>query len=111
MTRGPRNSTDALAFLLLWALFSLLAVSPALPGDSLASMLAGFLVTVVVVAALIVRRADDLLFGLSRTPRGPTVEEQRLRGAFRRQSHPDTAGRPRPRAPGPGAGAATSLFI
>lgn len=33
---------------------------------------------------------------------GPPSEEQRLRGAFRRQSAPDTPGRPRlPRAPGP----------
>ena len=32
---------------------------------------------------------------------GPPREEQRLRGAFRRQSAPDTPGRPRlPRAPG-----------
>lgn len=32
---------------------------------------------------------------------GPPDEEKRLRGAFRRQSFPDTPGRPRrPRAPG-----------
>ncbi|MFD4366666.1 DUF6412 domain-containing protein [Rhodococcus sp. NPDC058521] len=32
---------------------------------------------------------------------GPPRDEQRLRGAFRRQSAPDTPGRPRlPRAPG-----------
>ena len=110
MTRTRRNSTDVLGFLLLWALVSLLAFSPAVPGDTLGSLLAGVLVTLVLVAALTVRRTDDLLFGLSRTPRGPTVAEQRLRGAFRRQSRPDAPGRPRPRAPGPGAGAATSRF-
>ncbi|WP_051407219.1 DUF6412 domain-containing protein [Nocardia sp. CNY236] len=31
---------------------------------------------------------------------GPRREEKLLRGAFRRQSAPDTPGRPRPRAPG-----------
>ncbi|WP_369123103.1 DUF6412 domain-containing protein [Nocardia amamiensis] len=31
---------------------------------------------------------------------GPQRDEQRLRGAFRRQSAPDTPGRPHPRAPG-----------
>ncbi|WP_407445973.1 DUF6412 domain-containing protein [Rhodococcus sp. (in: high G+C Gram-positive bacteria)] len=110
MSRRLRHSTDVLGFLLLWALVSLLAFSPALPGDTLGSLLAGVFVTLVVIAAHTVRRTDDLLFGLSRTPRGPTVAEQRLRGAFRRQSRPDTPGRPRSRAPGPGAGAATSRF-
>lgn len=98
MTPARRNSTDVLGFLLLWALVSLFAFSPAVPGDTLGSLLAGVLVTLVVIAALTVRRTDDLLFGLSRTPRGPTVAEQRLRGAFRRQSRPDTPGRPRPRS-------------
>lgn len=32
---------------------------------------------------------------------GPPADERRLRGSFRRQTHPATAGRPMPRAPGP----------
>ncbi|MBY6684005.1 hypothetical protein HQ305_06710 [Rhodococcus sp. BP-149] len=31
---------------------------------------------------------------------GPPADERRLRGSFRRQSHPATPGRPMPRAPG-----------
>ncbi|MEU5844486.1 MULTISPECIES: DUF6412 domain-containing protein [unclassified Rhodococcus (in: high G+C Gram-positive bacteria)] len=69
-------------------------------GDS-STLLAGLLVAVVAVAALVlVTCADDPLFSFSRSIRGPTSEEQRRRGELRRHSHPDTAGRPRPRAPG-----------
>lgn len=32
---------------------------------------------------------------------GPPADESRLRGSFRRQTHPATPGRPMPRAPGP----------
>ncbi|WP_422628683.1 DUF6412 domain-containing protein [Rhodococcus sp. (in: high G+C Gram-positive bacteria)] len=69
-------------------------------GDNTA-LLAGLLVAVVAVAALaLTTGADDPLFAFGRNIRGPTTEEQRLHGEFRRHSHPDTAGRPRPRAPG-----------
>ncbi len=39
---------------------------------------------------------------------GPPADERRLRGSFRRQSHPATPGRPMPRAPGALAGAQPS---
>jgi len=106
MSYDRRNGTDVLVFLLLWAFLSFLAVHPATTGDSTASLMAGLLVTVAVIAVLVVRPTGNLLCRMSCTIRGPTVDEQRLRGAFRRQSQPDTPGRPRPRAPGPVAGAA-----
>ncbi|MEU0545835.1 DUF6412 domain-containing protein, partial [Nocardia sp. NPDC005978] len=37
---------------------------------------------------------------LYRSAGPPASAERRRRGAFLRQSNPDTAGRPRPRAPG-----------
>ena len=59
--------------------------------------------------ALVVLVAAALLHGTGVTPlawaarhRGPDDDERQLRGAFRRQSSPDAAGRPRPRAPGTG---------
>ncbi|CAM2771909.1 DUF6412 domain-containing protein [Prescottella defluvii] len=105
MGYGWRRSTDVLVFLLLWAAISLLALGIASTGDT-TSLLAGLVVAVAAVAALVlVWRADDLIFGLGRTTRGPTGEEKRLRGAFRRHSHPDAPGRRRPRAPGLLAGA------
>jgi Family of unknown function (DUF6412) len=111
MTSGWQRGVNVLAFLMSWAAIWLLAVDLTLASDT-ASMLAGLVVVVAAVAALVlVWRADDPLFGLSRTTRGPTAEEQRLRGAFRRHSHPDTPGRPRSRAPGPFAGAVPSASI
>ena len=91
-----------LAFLLTWgAAFGAVLAQP----DTRSLLLAGLVVVLTLsMAYLVVSRAEDLLFGQCRTVRGPTAEEQRLRGTFRRQSHPDAAGRPRPRAPGPRAG-------
>ncbi|NKY35035.1 hypothetical protein HGA13_18435 [Nocardia speluncae] len=102
MLSGRYLVNTVVAFLLVWgAAFGSVLTQP----DTRALLLAGLLVVVTVaVAYLVVSRAEDLLFGQCRTVRGPTAEEQRLRGTFRRQSHPDAAGRPRPRAPGPRAG-------
>lgn len=90
---------SVVAFLLVWGTaFGSVLTQP----DTRSLLLAGLVVVVTIAAAyLVVCRAEDLLFGQCRTVRGPTAEEQRLRGAFRRHSHPDAAGRPRPRAPGP----------
>nr|WP_280400864.1 DUF6412 domain-containing protein [Nocardia carnea] len=53
------------------------------------------------VIAIAGRGAVSQLRLLTSTDIGPPREEKRLRGAFRRQSAPDTPGRPRrPRAPG-----------
>ncbi|MGB3770858.1 MAG: DUF6412 domain-containing protein [Rhodococcus sp. (in: high G+C Gram-positive bacteria)] len=70
---------------------------------------ASFLAIVIVLSAALIVAALTSRLGLLRAfvPRqhGSTDDEQRLRGSFRRQSHPDTAGRPMPRAPGALAGA------
>lgn len=105
MTNGSRRGADVLVVLLLWAAIWFHTVGLAAGGDT-TTLLAGLVIALAAVVALVlVWRADDLLFGRCRTTRGPTSEEKRLRGAFRRHSHPDTPGRPRPRAPGPRAGA------
>ncbi|MEU4316398.1 DUF6412 domain-containing protein [Nocardia sp. NPDC024068] len=62
----------------------------------------GAAVAVLVVIAFAGRQAAVRLRSLITASAGPPREEKRLRGAFRRQSAPDTPGRPRlPRAPGP----------
>lgn len=111
MGYGWRRGTDVLIFLLLWAAIWFHALGLASTGDTTA-LLAGLAITLAAVAALVlVWRTDDLMFGLCRTTRGPTSEEKRLRGAFRRHSHPDTPGRPLPRAPGPYAGTAPPTSV
>lgn len=100
MSKGWRRGVDVLALLLLWASIWFLALGLASSGDT-TTLSAGLVIALVAVAALVlIWRADDLMFGLCRTTRGPTSEERRLRGAFRRHSHPDAPGRPRSRAPG-----------
>lgn len=101
---GTRNGVEVILFALSWAAAVFLTVDLASAGNT-SALLTGLLITVVAVASLVlVWRADDLLFALGRTTRGPTEEEHRKRGELRRHSHPNTAGRPRPRAPGPRAG-------
>ncbi|WP_245649855.1 DUF6412 domain-containing protein [Nocardia shimofusensis] len=61
----------------------------------------GAAVAIVVVLAFAGRGAVAHGYAPTTTAGGPPSEEKRLRGAFRRQSFPDTPGRPRrPRAPG-----------
>ncbi|MEV0045612.1 DUF6412 domain-containing protein [Nocardia rhamnosiphila] len=61
----------------------------------------GAAVAVAVVIVVACRVSVSQLPALTATAGGPPREEKRLRGAFRRQSAPDTPGRPRrPRAPG-----------
>ncbi|WP_229568892.1 DUF6412 domain-containing protein [Rhodococcus sp. RDE2] len=61
----------------------------------------GATVAIVVLLALAGQSSLSQLRSLTEATTGPPVEEQRLRGSFRRQSAPDTPGRPRqPRAPG-----------
>lgn len=59
----------------------------------------------VAAVALIVLSRPMWFPALSAPSHGPPAEERRLRGSFRRQTQPDTAGRPMPRAPGIAAGA------
>lgn len=61
----------------------------------------GAAVAVAVIIAIAGRSSVPQLHLVTATAIGPPSEEKRLRGAFRRQSAPDTPGRPRrPRAPG-----------
>ncbi|WP_459546086.1 DUF6412 domain-containing protein [Nocardia sp. X0981] len=61
----------------------------------------GTAVAIVVVLAFAGRGTVAHGYAPAETVGGPPSEEKRLRGAFRRQSFPDTPGRPRrPRAPG-----------
>ncbi|MFI5716351.1 DUF6412 domain-containing protein [Nocardia sp. NPDC051750] len=61
----------------------------------------GAAVAVAVLIAIAGRDSISQLHALTTAAVGPPREERRLRGAFRRQSAPDTPGRPRlPRAPG-----------
>ncbi|MBY6538772.1 hypothetical protein HQ325_08825 [Rhodococcus sp. BP-349] len=55
-------------------------------------------VSAVLLAAAVLR--PDLAVMRPATGSGPPADERRLRGSFRRQTHPATPGRPMPRAPG-----------
>ncbi|MGH3321154.1 MAG: DUF6412 domain-containing protein [Streptosporangiaceae bacterium] len=89
--------TRWLAALLSLAVAVLVVDVPMTSGN--AALLGVVLAVVLVATALHVcrgRTAGTLVVAVSR----PEADERCLRGAFRRQSRPDTPGRPRPRAPG-----------
>lgn len=80
------------------ALALVVATTTAIDGPS---AMVGASVVIVVLLALAGQSALPRLHSPTESTTGPPPEEQRLRGAFRRQSAPDTPGRPgRPRAPG-----------
>ncbi|AOW92265.1 hypothetical protein BFN03_04845 [Rhodococcus sp. WMMA185] len=61
----------------------------------------GAAVAILLLLAVTGSESRSPLYLLTASVSGPHGEERRLRGAFRRQSAPDTPGRPRrPRAPG-----------
>ncbi|MFD4294549.1 DUF6412 domain-containing protein [Rhodococcus sp. NPDC058532] len=61
----------------------------------------GAAVAIILLLAIAGQGSLSRLRSLTEPTAGPPRDEQRLRGAFRRQSAPDTPGRPRqPRAPG-----------
>ncbi|NNH75222.1 hypothetical protein HLB23_36135 [Nocardia uniformis] len=64
--------------------------------ESLVAIGATTVLTLAVLAVLPAKRPMALVAVSS----GPPESARRRRGAFQRQSNPDTAGRPRPRAPG-----------
>nr|WP_198428941.1 DUF6412 domain-containing protein [Nocardia bovistercoris] len=76
--------------------FLLLGAAPA--GDSGALILLGAVATVAVVA-LGTPRAVPVPVPVA-APGPPASARRRRRGAYLRQSNPDSPGRPRPRAPG-----------
>lgn len=96
---GRRQCCRPLAAALLTLLLVLFA-APALSGPpDLAALGVGL---VVLVAAALLHGTGVVPLARSAGHGGPDGDERQLRGAFRRQSSPDTAGRPRPRAPGSG---------
>lgn len=108
MVFGFRNGVALASFLSTWAFVLVTSVDPVSSGD-IHALLATMVLTFVAVTVLVLVRRADVLFAFGRTTRGPTDEEHRRHGEFRRHSHPDTAGRPRPRAPGSCAGTAPAL--
>lgn len=75
-----------------WAVLYLAAAEP----NSL--LVLGAVAVVAVTAAML--SAQRLPVAVAANAGPPESASQRRRGAFLRQSNPDTAGRPRPRAPG-----------
>ena len=96
---GRRQCVRPLAAALLTLLLVLFA-APVLSGPpDLAALGVGL---VVLVAAALLHGTGVVPLARTAGHRGPDGDERQLRGAFRRQTSPDTAGRPRPRAPGTG---------
>lgn len=85
---------------LMWIAVLALAMTVSLLSDGPTAVVGA----AVAVAVLLGLADHGLRSGLHRpaeSATGPSRDERRLRGAFRRQSAPDTPGRPRlPRAPG-----------
>ncbi|MEU1986041.1 DUF6412 domain-containing protein [Nocardia sp. NPDC019395] len=85
---------------LTWVAVLTLVIATTAGTDGQATVV-GAAVAVAVLVAIAGRDSVSQLHSLITAAAGPPREEKRLRGAFRRQSAPDTPGRPRlPRAPG-----------
>ncbi|PBC51554.1 DUF6412 domain-containing protein [Rhodococcus sp. ACPA1] len=85
---------------LTWVAVLTLVIAATLAIDAPAAVV-GAAVAVVLLLAVAGHTSRSPLHLITEPESGQPREEQRLRGAFRRQSAPDTPGRPRrPRAPG-----------
>ncbi|WP_328391580.1 DUF6412 domain-containing protein [Nocardia sp. NBC_00416] len=85
---------------LAWVAALTLAITVALVGDGPTAVV-GAAVAITILLGLAEQGGRSGLRPPAESATGPSHEERRLRGAFRRQSAPDTPGRPRlPRAPG-----------
>ncbi|NNH68962.1 hypothetical protein HLB23_03580 [Nocardia uniformis] len=104
MFYGWRNAWEIVSALLLAWAAATVGSAFAQP-EAISLVLIGFAVACAVAAHLLACETQGLVSGQGRAIRGPTTDEQRLRGSFRRHSHPDAPGRSRPRAPGARAGA------
>ncbi|WP_405497871.1 DUF6412 domain-containing protein [Nocardia sp. NBC_00511] len=89
------RSTALLVCALIVSVFAVLYLTAVTP-DSL--LVLGAAALVAFTASLLSARGPLLVLTGNSGP--PESAGRRRRGAFLRQSHPDTAGRPRPRAPG-----------
>ena len=100
MDTGVEHARRAVAAVLSLVLVLLAAPAVASPVD-LAAL--GAAVAVLLVAVAVLPGPDlRVLATVQSGDHGAGDDERHLRGAFRRQSSPDTPGRPRPRAPGTG---------
>ncbi len=89
------QSTALLVFALVVSAWTVLFLAAAEPNSLI---VLGAAAIVALTAALLATRGPVLVVTANSGP--PESAGRRLRGAFLRQSNPDTAGRPRPRAPG-----------
>ncbi|WP_306363637.1 DUF6412 domain-containing protein [Nocardia sp. CC227C] len=101
MTRiWPVLGRSAAAVRLAWVTVSILVVTATLVGDGTAAVVGAGIAIAVVLSAVACGSRIGLSSRAVRFPGEIGVDRHR-RGAFRRQSAPDTPGRPRrPRAPG-----------
>lgn len=87
--------------LLILLLPTIAMIAAPVPVDTQGSLLLfGAALSVLLSTAFTLHR--DLLPSFVLSTVGPAADERCRRGVFRRQSNPDTPGRPRPRAPGHG---------
>ncbi|WP_092667845.1 DUF6412 domain-containing protein [Rhodococcus maanshanensis] len=85
---------------LTWVAMLTLVIATATAMDGPTAVV-GAAIAIVLLLAVAGQGSLSQLRSLTEPTTGPSRDEQRLRGAFRRQSAPDTPGRPRrPRAPG-----------
>ncbi|QBJ94638.1 hypothetical protein ERC79_00630 [Rhodococcus sp. ABRD24] len=100
LTRG----LNIVQFTWVTVLALVIATTTAIDGPA---AVVGATVAIVLLLAVAGQSSLSQLHPRTEPASGPPEEEQRLRGAFRRQSAPDTPGRPRrPRAPGQALAAA-----
>lgn len=98
---------DGASSLSRWTLALVLAtffvvVAPIALDNQAGLVAVGASVALLLVSAITLHRTRDVLVLVVVGHTGPASDERCLRGSFRRQSNPDTDGRPRPRAPGNG---------
>jgi hypothetical protein len=99
------SMTDGASALSRWMLAFVIgtffAVIAPIALDNQAGLVAvGASVALLLVSAIALHRMRDVLVLVVVGHTGPASDERCLRGSFRRQTNPDTDGRPRPRAPG-----------
>ncbi|MCM6774200.1 DUF6412 domain-containing protein [Nocardia sp. CDC159] len=100
MTRFRLAPRSAAALLPAWVTVLLLAITATVLVDGASAMIGAGVALALLLAAVACGSRPPLRL-LARRRCAEPREERRLRGAFRRQSAPDTPGRPRlPRAPG-----------
>lgn len=97
------GASELSRWMLALVVAALFVVAVPVAFDNQAGLVAvGASVAVLLLSAFAMERSRDLLLLVVVGNSGPSSDERCLRGSFRRQTNPDTDGRPRPRAPGSG---------